>query len=419
MKDKELTAYQHLRKCGISRRDFLKFCGIMGSMLGLKATGVEQVVNAFMTKPRIPVIWDHFQECTCCSESFIRCSHPVVEDVLLNLISLDYDDSVMAAAGFQAEAVAEEVIKNNPGKYLLLVEGAIPLAGSGYCTIGGKSALQVLKDHAAECAAIIAWGNCASSGCIQHAHPNPTDAQPVYKIIRGKPIINVQGCPPIADVMAGVITYYLTFDRIPDLDQQLRPKVFYGRRIHDTCYRRPCYDAGLFVQSFDDENAKKGYCLYYMGCKGPNTFNSCAVIKWNLGVSYPIQSGHGCIGCAEPNFWDYEPFYKHIPYTTGFGVESNADKVGATLAGIALGGVAAHAIVTNIRKRKLIKGRMDEDFSLNRHDTEQTLANLESERDELIQKSQKLDSEIEAQKNEIKDESGLKKDDPNTSPDSK
>lgn len=404
MKDNELTAYQHLRKRGISRRDFLKFCGIMGSMLGLKASGVEQVIDAFMTKPRIPVLWEHYQECTCCSESFIRCSHPIVEQVLMEMISLNYSDSLMAAAGAQALAVEEETIKNNYGKYILLVEGAVPLGNEGFCTIGGKSALDSLKHAADGAKAIIAWGNCASSGCIQHARPNPTDAQPVHKIIKGKPIINVQGCPPIADVMAGVITYMLTFDKIPELDQQLRPLVFYGRRIHDTCYRRPCYDAGLFVQSFDDENAKKGYCLYYMGCKGPNTFNSCAVIKWNLGVSYPIQSGHGCIGCAEPNFWDYEPFYKHIPYTYGFGVESNADKIGAGLAGIALGGVAAHAIATNIRKRKLIKGHLGEDYTINREDTEETLAHLEKERDQLLKETANLDAQIRAAKDETKDE---------------
>jgi hydrogenase (NiFe) small subunit (hydA) len=362
-------------------------------MLGLNASGVEQVVDAFMTKPRIPVIWQHFQECTCCSESFIRCSHPIVQEILMEMISLDYDDTIMAAAGSQAEMAAQETKKKFAGKYILLVEGAIPLGNAGFCTSGGASALDILDDYARDCAAIIAWGNCASSGCIQHAKPNPTNAQPVHKIIKGKPLINVQGCPPIADVMAGVITYYLTFDRIPDLDNQFRPVVFYGRRIHDTCYRRPCYDAGLFVQSFDDENAKKGYCLYYMGCKGPNTFNSCAVIKWNLGVSYPIQSGHGCIGCAEPNFWDYEPFYEHIPYFNGFGVESNADKIGAGLAGIALGGVAAHAIVTNIRKRKLIKGNLGEDYSINRADTEETLKNLEKKRDQLIDEANKLNGE--------------------------
>ena len=397
-KKKIITTYDFLKGRGISRRDFMKFCGIMGSMLGLKASGVEQVVDAFMTKPRIPVIWEHFQECTCCSESFVRCSHPIIQDVLLEMISLDYDDTIMAAAGQQALDVQKASMKENYGNYILLVEGAVPLGNPGFCTLGGNSALDVLVEDARGAKAIIAWGNCASSGCIQHAKPNPTDAQPIHKIIKGKPIVNVQGCPPIADVMAGVITYILTFDKLPELDQQLRPKVFYGRRIHDTCYRRPCYDAGLFVQSFDDENAKKGYCLYYMGCKGPNTFNSCAVIKWNLGVSSPIQSGHGCIGCAEPNFWDYEPLYKHIPYTYGFEVESNADKIGAGLAGIALGGVIAHAIATNMRKHKMIKGDMGEDYSINQEDTEKTLSNISEQVEKIKENENDLDSDEKEQK---------------------
>ena len=126
-------------------------------------------------------------------------------------------------------------------------------------------------------------------------------------------MINVPGCPPIADVMMGVVTHLLVLGQVPALDSQGRPKEFYGRRVHDTCYRRPNYDAGLFVESWDDENARKGYCLYKMGCKGPVTYNACSVVKWNEGTSYPIQSGHGCIGCSEAGFWDNGPFYQHLP----------------------------------------------------------------------------------------------------------
>ena len=276
---KEKTFYQELKAKGYTRRQFLKFCGIMGAMLGLQQSGLAQVVDALQSKPRKPVLWFHFQECTCCSESFLRSSHPLVGQILLEMISLDYSDTLMAASGFQAEAVRDRSMKANWGKYIMIVEGSIPLGNPGYCTIAGRSAKEIFDEAAQGASAIIAWGNCASSGCVQGAYPNPTDTKPVHKIISGKPVINVQGCPPIADVMAGVITYILTFDRLPELDAMGRPVTFYGRRIHDTCYRRPAFDAGLFVEAFDDENAKKGYCLYKMGCKGPNTFNSCAVIK--------------------------------------------------------------------------------------------------------------------------------------------
>ncbi len=84
---------------------------------------------------------------------------------------------------------------------------------------------------------------------------------------------------------------YLAFDRIPQLDGLGRPKAFYSRRVHDTCYRRPNYDAGLFVEAFDDENARRGYCLYKMGCRGPVTYNACGVIRWNNGRQLPHPVG--------------------------------------------------------------------------------------------------------------------------------
>jgi NiFe hydrogenase small subunit HydA len=153
------------------------------------------------------------------------------------------------------------------------------------CIIGGRPFVEQLQEVAKDCKAIISWGSCASWGCVQAARPNPTRATPVHKVIKDKPIIKVPGCPPIAEVMTGVLTYMLTFDRIPELDRQGRPVMFYGQRIHDKCYRRPHFDAGQFVEDWDDEAARKGYCLYKMGCKGPTTYNACSTVRWNNGVS--------------------------------------------------------------------------------------------------------------------------------------
>lgn len=355
MKPHSKTLYQEIRSQGYSRRDFLKFCGTMAAMLGLEASGAAAVARALETKSRIPVLWMHFQECTCCSESFIRSSHPIVADIVLDKVSLDYTETLMAASGHQAEKSLHDTMEQYHGEYLLMVEGSIPTKNPGYCTIGGKSAEEILHEVAEGAKAVVAWGNCASAGCVQAADPNPTGAKPVHKVIKGKPVINVQGCPPIAEVMAGVVVHILTFDRIPQLDQLGRPKAFYSTRVHDTCYRRPNYDAGLFVESFDDENAKKGYCLYKMGCKGPNTYNSCGVIRWNNGVSFPIQSGHPCIGCSEANFWDNGPFYQHLPGTKGFGIESTADKIGVGVGIATVAGIALHAVSTNIQKRREIR----------------------------------------------------------------
>jgi len=361
MNPKSTSVYREIRSNGYSRREFLNFCAIMAAYMGLESTGVAQVVKALQTKKRPPVLWMHFQECTCCSESFIRSSHPIVADILLDNFSLDYTETLQAASGFMAEKCLHDTMEQYKGEYILLIEGSVPTADNGvYCCIGGRSALDIVHEVSENAKAIIAWGSCASNGCVQSANPNPTSATPIHKIIKNKQIIRVPGCPPIGEVMAGVIVHMLTFDRLPELDSQGRPKAFYSRRVHDTCYRRPNYDAGLFVESFDDANAKKGYCLYKVGCRGPVTYNACGVTKWNNGVSFPIQSGHGCIGCSENNFWDNGPFYQHLGAFPGFGIEGTADKIGLIAAGVTAAGIAGHAIATNVRKRKTIKAHVSE-----------------------------------------------------------
>jgi len=349
------TTYDVLRRHGVERRDFIRFCVTTAAALGLESTMVSKVIAAMETKPRIPVIWLHGLECTCCSESFIRSSHPIAQDVVLNMISLDYDDTLQAAAGFQVEEIRKKVIKEHPSGYVLAVEGNAPTADGGvYCTVGGDTFLNVLKETAEHAKAIIAWGSCASNGCVQAAHPNPTGAKPVHQIITDKPIINVPGCPPIAEVMTGVLTYILTFDALPELDRIGRPKMFYGQRIHDKCYRRAFFDAGQFVESWDDEGAKKGWCLYKMGCRGPTTYNSCSTFKWNNGVSFPIGSGHGCIGCSEAGFWDNGPFYQRLSNVVVPGIDATPDRIGMVLGTAAVVGVGAHLISTVVNKNARI-----------------------------------------------------------------
>ena len=354
------TIWGAMKAKGYSRREFMYFCGVAIAAAGLERSGFAQVVDAFEKKARPPVVWLHFQECTCCSESFIRSSHPIVADVIFDTLSLDYTETLQAAAGFQAEKSLHDTMANNKGKYILLVEGSVPMLDDGVCcTIGGRSAQDILKEAAADAAAIVAWGSCASHGCIQAAKPNPTMATPIHKLVN-KPVINVPGCPPIAEVMTGVVTHLLLFGKAPELDSRGRPKEFYSRRVHDTCYRRPFYDAGLFVESWDDDAARKGYCLYKMGCKGPTTYNACSVTRWNNNLSYPIQSGHGCIGCSEEEFWDNGPFYRRLPNFPGFGIESTADTVGTAATVATVGGVGIHAVVSAIRKRKVVEENIHE-----------------------------------------------------------
>jgi hydrogenase small subunit len=360
-KSKRDTYLQSILKQGYSRRDFMKFATYMAAYMGLETTVIGQIANKLEHTPRLPVIWQHFQECTCCSESFIRSDHPIVADIILDKISLDYTETLMAASGHQAEAAKHATMEKYHGQYILCVEGSVPLGDDGnYCCIAGRTAIDILKEAAEGAAAIIAWGSCASNGCVQAAYPNPTEAVPIHKIITNKPIVRVPGCPPIGEVMAGVIVHYVTFGTLPELDRLNRPKAFYAKRIHDSCYRRPYYDAGLFAETFDDENAKKGYCLYKVGCRGPMTYNSCGTIKWNNGVSFPIQSGHGCIGCSEDNFWDNGPFYERVSNLKSFGIESTADRVGKVAAATVGAGLAVHAVAANVAKRRELRENIGE-----------------------------------------------------------
>ena len=345
------TFYDALRRQGVSRRSFMKFCSLTAASLGLAPTVAPRIAHALETKPRTPVIWIEGLECTCCSESFIRSAHPLAKDAVLSMLSLDYHMTLSAAAGNQLRENAHETMKKHKGNYILAVEGNPPLGNDGmYCIYYGKPFVEALKEYAKDAKAVVAWGSCASWGCVQAAKPNPTNAVPIDKVITDKPIIKVPGCPPIAEVMTAVLTYVLTFDKIPELDRQGRPKMFYSQRIHDKCYRRPHFDAGQFVEHWDDANARAGYCLYKVGCKGPTTYNACSTTRWNEGTSFPIGSGHGCIGCSEDGFWDKGSFYDRVTDIRAFGVEANADKVGLAAAGVVGAAVAAHAAVTAVKR---------------------------------------------------------------------
>ncbi len=304
------TLAERLRERGVSRRGFMKFCAATASMMALPPIMIPRIAAALEQARRPSVIWLSFQECTGCTESLTRSHAPTIEGLIFDHISLDYHHTLQAAAGDAAEHAREAAMRENEGKYLLVVDGSIPLKDDGiYSTIAGITNLSMLKEVAAGAAAIISVGTCAAFGGIPHANPNPTGAVGVSEIITDKPIVNVPGCPPIPIVISGVLAHFLTFGRLPELDSLNRPMVFFGQTIHDRCYRRPFYERGQFADTFDDEGARKGWCLFKLGCKGPMTYNACATAKWNEGTSFPIEAGHGCIGCSEPDFWDKGGFY--------------------------------------------------------------------------------------------------------------
>ncbi len=337
---------------GISRRDFLKFCSAVTATLALPHDMVSQVAQTLENVQRPPAIYLAFQDCAGCTEAMLRMPHPTVAEAVLDLLSLNYHETIMAPSGEAAEAAKQAVI--DEGGYLLMVEGAISTKDEGvYCCIAGRTSLDLLQEAASGAVAIICFGDCASFGNIPAANPNPTGSVGVSDIVSGVPIVNMAGCPPNAVNLAAMIAHYLTFNALPHLDGHKRPDFAYGERIHDHCPRRPHFDAGQFVESWGDAGHRRGWCLYKMGCKGPQTQHNCPVVEYNEGTSWPIKAGHPCIGCSEPQFWDtMTPFYRRLPVVPGFSVESNVDTIGLALLGVTAAGVGTHALASAVRKRQ-------------------------------------------------------------------
>jgi hydrogenase small subunit len=311
----------------------------MASIMALPPSAVPAFAKALAGARRPSVIYLSFQECTGCAESLLRSDATTLEQLIFDLISLDYIDLLQAASGTASEDARKTAMAESYGKYLLLIDGSVPTKDGGvYSVTGGNSNYDVLMEAAKGAAAVIAIGTCAAFGGIPKAAPNPTGAVGISDLIKDRPVINISGCPPIPVVLTGVLAQYLAFGRIPELDALGRPKAFFGDTIHDRCYRRPFYDEGKFAKTFDDEGARNGWCLYELGCKGPTTYNACATLKWNGGTSFPIESGHGCLGCSEPNFWDGGSFYTPVPVGSWGSVATVA---AAGVTGAAIGAGAA------------------------------------------------------------------------------
>jgi len=256
---------------------------------------------------RVPIIWLELADCSGNSEAFIKSSHPGIEDLIFDYISLDYHELLMSASGDQSESVLENIIKTQKGAYVLIVEGAIPMAMDGkYLRIGpkGETGLALLQKCAKDAALILSVGSCALDGGVVAAAPNPTGAVGVSEALERDDIINLPGCPVNPINIVGTLLSYLMFEELPELDRFNRPLWAYGGRIHDNCERRGHFELGEFVKEWGDSGAKKGWCLFEMGCKGPYAYANCPTMKFNQGTSWPVQAGHGCMGCVEKGFFD-------------------------------------------------------------------------------------------------------------------
>lgn len=337
---------------GLKRRDFLKYCGATAALLGLSEAFIPKIAAALeKASKRQPVIWLNFASDSGCTEAFVKATYPSPSQVILDILSVDYNETIMAAAGKQSEEILARSRKE--GGYILIVEGGIPTK-KGHGMIANKEMLEVFKENAAPAIAVLAIGSCATDGGVPAASPNPSEiigtAEALKRVGLNKPLVNLDLCPVNPQYLVGVVVNFLLLGKLPELDKFGRPLMFYGQTIHDNCERRAHFDAGRFVEKFGSQEEALNYCLYKVGCKGPMTWSACPKIQYNDRTSWCIKAGGPCIGCAERGWTDkFAGFYERLPEVKipGLGgVEAGADTLGTIAAVATAAGIAVHAVAT-------------------------------------------------------------------------
>lgn len=300
-----------LESRGVSRRSFMKLCGTIAVMAGLGEAAAPRVAHALEESvigasqgDLYPVIWIEGASCTGCTEAFAQIDAPDAAAVVLELISLNYSETLSAAAGHSMEEAKAQTIE--AGNYILVYEGAVLKGWDGNALrVADKPGYEHLTEAAANATAVVALGSCAVNGGWMAAHPNPSNAMGVQQFLQengiSTPVINIPGCPPNPEWLCAVLVEYLLLNKLPELNAENKPEQIFGQTIHDNCQRRGHFENGEFVYQFGSPEEAKGYCLYPLGCRGPQTKANCGVVRYNHRRSWCVEAGAPCIGCCEAN----------------------------------------------------------------------------------------------------------------------
>jgi hydrogenase small subunit len=346
--------YAALVRRGMTRRSFLQFSAAMAAALALPVTFAPQIAAAVESAKRLPVIWIRGQACGGDSEALLRMAEPTTVSLFLDVLSVQYHDAFLGVAGNDAQLALTSAMDVYPNGYLAVVEGSIPDGASGaYCLIGGRPAADVIREVCAGALATIAVGSCACDGGAPAAAWNTTHASGVKGLVGGGKYMALPGCPVNPVNLASVIVHYITFNDLPPADLASRPLSAYGNLIHNQCERRPHFEFGEYATEWGDEGAQKGWCLYKLGCKGPETMGNCPTARYGEKTSWNVRAGHGCIGCMTTSFWnEMGPAYTRLPPPVFFMPNVTTDMVGAAV----LGGVGAlasvHAVGMGVRFKR-------------------------------------------------------------------
>lgn len=365
----EAQLYEVVEAQGISRRDFLRYLGCIAALLGLEELYVPRIAEALAAKGRLtPVVWLSQGLCTGCTESLAQSVWPSVDTILLDVLSVEYQETLTWAMGGRTLAAATETIARYRGKYLAVVEGSIQEAeGGNVLRINGKPGTDEVKEMCKDAAAVVAVGSCAVDGGWVAAGPNVAGATGTQAFLEKEgikvPVVNIPTCPFNPVVLNAVLINYLLLGKLPKLDRRGRPVLEFGESIHDHCERRAHFERGEFVTQFGGEQEAKGWCLYKMGCKGPTTSTNCPVTRWNAKASWCIEAGSPCIGCGHtfPNWVDSStPFYQRLADVGFLGTSVSPYRVGEIAAAAAAVGIGAH-FIGQARSGRLGKGGPEEE----------------------------------------------------------
>lgn len=360
----------------VSRRQFLKHAGATAALLGLSEAMIPQLAKALeqLAGGKPPIIWLQGQNCTGCSISFLNSNYPGVAELIIDKLSVRYQPNVMAGSGDVAVKAINDTVeaaKAGKGIYVLVLEGPIPVNKEGeYCTFGltdktkkladtdfdvrgDKTYHEWVKELVPNAAAVIANGNCAAYGGIPAANAAVTGTTKASEIVAqidpGKPMVNVGGCPSHPDWFVGTaLEALMHLGVIPggkklNLDNELRSKTFFGRLIHEQCERRAAFDAGLFLEDWNDVNPDMPLCMFKMGCKGPVTYADCPTRLWNSRQNWCVGANGTCHGCAEAAFYEkLSPIYKELPNMNFAGITTATDTLGWVAAGATAVGIGSH-----------------------------------------------------------------------------
>jgi hydrogenase small subunit len=368
MTNKGTSFYERLEARGVSRRDFLKFCGSTAAMLGLSSSAAPMIgakIAGAADSGLYPAIWLHGGACTGCSESIAQATYPNVADIVLDLLNLVGQETIQMSSGWATTESNEHFMEEYKGKYILIIEGTVIQGLDGnMLRVAGKPFTEELEHAADYAAVVIALGSCAVDGGWVVAHPNPAKGTGVAPYLKSKgigtPVVNMPGCPMNPQELTSVVVEALLLanagaDGVPDLsgivsrlDAQGRPKWLFGSTIHDNCPRRGHFENGEFVYEFGSDEEAKGYCLYPVGCKGPQTYRRCPMLRWNNKISWCVEAGGPCIGCANWNWVDNNtPFLGRFRRVGAGAVGDSGGGWNPAVAAAAIGGIAGVALVAH------------------------------------------------------------------------